>query len=168
MMRGALQLRPVHAGDEDFLRRVYASSRAAEIALTGWDAAAAEAFLRMQFDAQHRHYQAYYGQARFDIIECGGEPAGRLYVAREAGEIRVIDITLLDAWRGRGIGSTLLGELLAEAAASGRSVTIHVEENNPAFTLYQRLGFRQIDTHGLYRLMEWRPRTDATLPQESP
>lgn len=166
-MRVDLQLRPMHAGDEDFLRRVYASSRAPEIALTGWDPATAEAFLRMQFDAQHRHYQQHFPQARYDIVECGGEPVGRLYVDRGSDEIRVIDIALLDAFRGQGIGTALLGELLAEAATTGRPIIMHVEENNPAFALYHRLGFRQIDIRGLYRLMEWRPQAGASTPQES-
>jgi len=165
-MHAALHLRPMHERDEDFLRRVYASSRAGEIALTGWDAATADSFLRMQFDAQQRHYRQHYPQARYDIVECGGEPAGRLYVAHGADDIRVLDITLLDTWRAQGIGSTLLGALLAEAGANGQRVTIHVEVNNPALSLYHRLGFRQIETRGLYRLMEWRAPAPASTPQE--
>ncbi|HAV35432.1 MAG TPA: GNAT family N-acetyltransferase, partial [Massilia sp.] len=74
----------MHAGDEAFLRRLYAEVRAPEIALTGWDAVTAEAFLRMQFDAQHHHYQKHYAGARFDIVEHEGVPAGRLYVLRGA------------------------------------------------------------------------------------
>ena len=165
-MRAVPHLRPAHAGDEDFLRRVYASTRAAEIGLTGWDAASAEAFLRMQFDAQDRHYRQHYPQARYDIVEQGGVPVGRLYVARGIEEMRVVDIALLDAWRNQGIGSTLLGALLAEAAAAGQRVTIHVEEGNPAHSLYRRLGFLQIATHGLYRLMEWRAPACVSTLQE--
>ena len=45
-------------------------------------------------------------------------------------------------------------------SSSGREaqlpVRIHVEANNPAMGLYKRLGFRQIDTNGVYWLMEWR------------
>lgn len=166
-MQPVLHLRPMHAGDEDFLRRVYASSRAAEIALTGWDAGTAATFLRMQFDAQHRHYQLHYPQARYDIVELGGEAVGRLYVARDPDEIRVLDIALLDAWRGQGLGSTLVGQLLAEAGASGRRVTLHVEENNPAARLYHRLGFRQTEIHGLYRRMAWCPPVPASTLQET-
>lgn len=151
----------MHAGDEAFLRRLYAEVRAPEIALTGWDAASADAFLRMQFDAQHAHYQQHYPGARFDIVEHDGVPVGRLYVARGAHEIRVIDISLLAAWRGQGIGATLLGALLDEARLDGRSVTIHVEQHNPALSLYARLGFTHIDTNGLYLLMAWRPATPA-------
>lgn len=164
-MKPTLHLRPIHAGDEAFLRRVYASSRAAEIALTGWDRVTAEVFLRMQFDAQHHHYRQHYPQARYDIVERDGEPAGRLYVARAQDEIRVIDIALLEAHRGQGIGSTLLGGLLAEAAVKGQRVVIHVEENNPAFTLYERLGFCPAGTQGMYRRMEWHASTPAAWPR---
>ena len=54
----------------------------------------------------------------------------------------------------------LLEEILAEAAATGRPVTIYVEHFNPARRLYDRLGFRHVDTNGVYHLMEWSP--DAT------
>ena len=162
----ALHLRPMHAGDEAFSRQVYASTRAGEIALTGWDAQTAEAFLRMQFDAQQHHYRQHYPAARFDIIEHGGVPVGRLYVARSPSGIRVIDIALLDAFRGQGIGTTLLRALLAEADEADSSVSIHVEETNPALTLYHRLGFRPIDTCGLYRLMEWRAPVTVSTSQE--
>jgi predicted N-acetyltransferase YhbS len=62
--------------------------------------------------------------------------------------------------RGAGIGTALLGDLLAEAAAAGRSVTIHVERFNPAPRLYQRLGFRQIADRGVYLFLGWSPSPD--------
>lgn len=160
-------LRPSQPGDQDFLRRVYASVRAGEIAQIGWDAATADTFLRMQFDAQDRHYRQHYPQARYDIVEQDGEPVGRLYVARGPDAIHVIDIALLDAWRGQGIGAALLGTLQDEAAAAGQRIVLQVEVSNPAFTLYQRLGFRELEIHGLYRLMEWRAPASASTPQET-
>jgi ribosomal protein S18 acetylase RimI-like enzyme len=47
--------------------------------------------------------------------------------------------------------------VLAAAAQRGVAVRIHVEVNNPARSLYDRLGFREIETCGIYTLMEWRP-----------
>ncbi len=47
--------------------------------------------------------------------------------------------------------------VLDEAAETGRVVRIHVERNNPAISLYHRLGFRKIDHLGVYHLMEWSP-----------
>ncbi len=53
-------------------------------------------------------------------------------------------------------------EILGEAAVNGKAVRIHVERNNPALGLYQRLGFREIEDQGVYLLMEWAPARDGT------
>lgn len=159
-----LRLRPIHADDAPFLRRVYAATRQDEIALAGWDAARTEAFLRMQFDAQHRAYRERNPHADFDLVLDGDTPLGRLYVAREADRLHVIDIALLPPFRNRGIGSALLDGLMREAQGRAAALTIHVELNNPALSLYQRLGFREISSAGFHRLMEWRADAPAVTP----
>ncbi len=83
-----------------------------------------------------------------------GVPAGRLYVARWPGEIRVMDIALLPEFRGRGIGSRLLRAIIEEAESSRCAVSIHVERMNPALSLYERLGFRLREDKGVYLLLE--------------
>lgn len=155
----AITFRPIRAEDRDFLRRLYASTREEELAVvTDWSAEQKEAFLSQQFEAQHHHYQKHYPEASFELILDGGEPIGRLYVSRWEREIRLVDIALVPEARGRGIGTALLGDLLAEGEESGKTVSIHVERFNPALRLYRRLGFREIEEKGPYFLMEWRPR----------
>jgi len=141
--------------DTPFLYRLYASTRAGEMALIAWDDAQARAFLSMQFDAQSRYYAVQYPHASFDIVELAGDPIGRLYVDRGEQEIRVIDISLLPEFRGQDIGGTLMRGVLGEARANGKRVSIHVEQSNPAKRLYQRLGFLTISENGIYHLMEW-------------
>jgi ribosomal protein S18 acetylase RimI-like enzyme len=51
----------------------------------------------------------------------------------------------------------LLKRILDEAGAAGKAVRIHVERNNPAMRLYERLGFQPVEEHGIYWLMEWKP-----------
>ncbi len=162
-----VRLRPISPDDEAFLYDVYAGTRAEEMARLDWHGAQKESFLRMQFEAQHKDYTARYWGARFDIMELDGEPIGRLYVDRRKGEIHVIDIALLPAYRRRGIGGALMQELLDEAAAAGKKVSIHVEQHNPAKRLYQRLGFTPIADAGVYTLMEWSPPT-AEEAEEPP
>jgi len=152
-----LALRPATAADAEFLYRVYANTRYEELAPAGWPPEQVEAFLRMQFRAQDTHYRTHNPAAAFDIILVAGEPAGRLYVDRRPAEIRVVDISLLPEYRGRGAGSALFTALFAEAAAAGLPVRIHVEAFNPARRLYDRLGFVPIDTTGVYHLLEWVP-----------
>lgn len=152
-------LHPAGEGDLPFLRRVYASTRALEMAQLPWSDEEKEAFLAFQFDAQHKYYREQFPDASYDLIVVDGEPVGRLYVDRRAGEIRLIDIALLPAKRRAGIGRRLLEDLQREAATAGHPLRIHVEMNNPALSLYHRLGFRELEEQGVYYLMEWTPDT---------
>ncbi len=93
--------------------------------------------------------------ASFDVIEVDGERTGRLYVYRGEKDIRIMDIAVAPSFRGRGIGTALIEELIEEARASQRSVSVHVEMQNPARALYDRLGFVAVGEHGVYVLMEW-------------
>ena len=159
-----ITLRPVSSSDRDLLLQVYASTREEELAVVEWEPAAKDAFLQQQFDAQDAHYRTY-PDASLDVIEVGGKPAGRLYVARWADEIRIMDIALLPEYRNRGIGTELLNELLEEAAGAGKRLTIHVEKFNPARRLYERLGFSEAADRGVYVLMEATPSSSETSPR---
>jgi ribosomal protein S18 acetylase RimI-like enzyme len=150
-------LRPAGDDDAELLQRVYASTREEELAAVPWTAEEKETFLRMQFTAQDRHYRAHYQGAALDVILVNGEPAGRLYVHRTSHELRVMDIAVLPAFRRRGLGERIFRDLFAEADRDGKRVTIHVEVQNAARRLYDRLGFRVVDEgepSPVYVLME--------------
>ena len=149
--------RPMTEGDLDFLRRLYASTREEELAQVPWSDEEKAEFLRFQFEAQHKHYQEHFPDAQYSVIELAGKPIGRLYLDRREDEHRLIDIALLPENRGGGIGGGIMRDVLAEAAAAGKRVRIHVERNNPAMRLYERLGFEKIEEQGIYHLMEWTP-----------
>lgn len=153
----AISLRPVTVADADFLCAVYASTRADELAVTGWTDEQKAEFCQMQFTAQDAHYRQHYPTAEFSVVEHDGTPAGRLYVDRWSKEIRIMDIALLPAHRGRGIGTQLLRALMTEAEAAQKLLSIHVERMNPALRLYERLGFKMAEDKGVYLLMEWTP-----------
>lgn len=122
----------------------------------GWDEQTKQRFVEQQFTAQDQHYRRHYRPCTFDVVEVDGERAGRLYVHRGQHDIRIVDITIAPAYRGRGIGTQLLRDLSAEASGSGRTLSIHVEVNNPARSLYERLGFVAAGEAGTYLLMERR------------
>jgi ribosomal protein S18 acetylase RimI-like enzyme len=154
---GGLSLRPVEPRDRELLFRVYASTRAEELAVVPWDERQKEAFLRAQFDAQDRWYREHYAGAGFDVVLVDDEPRGRIYVYRGADEIRIVDIALLPEHRGNGIGSALLRDLIREADAAGKRLSIHVERFNPALRLYERLGFSVAEDKGVYLFLERLP-----------
>lgn len=152
--RHGISYRPMTKADLPFLAELYASTRAEELAATGWPAAMQRDFLARQHEAQHRHYAVHYADAERLIVERGGERVGRLYLAEWSREFRVVDISLVPASRGTGIGGAILSDVIAAAEAAGKAVSIHVEKNNPARRLYERLGFALREDKGIYDLME--------------
>ena len=155
-----ISFRSEQSGDETFLYRLYAGTRAGEMALTGWDAAQQAAFLSMQFQFQTTHYRKHYSDASFQIILRDHAPIGRVYIHYGVREIRLMDIALLPECRRSGIGGAILKNLLEEAAQLGKSVTLHVEPFNPALRLYERLGFQIVEDLGANLFMQWRPPAD--------
>lgn len=141
--------------DISFLRDLYISVRWEELRPTGWSETQKIAFLESQFTAQYQHYSVAYADAAYSIIKQGETPIGRLALFSNARDIRVVDIALLPAWRNLGIGSSLFKSIFDEAHATDKTVSIHVEQFNPAQVLYQRLGFCKCEEHGPYWLMEW-------------
>src|SRR3954447_9706912 len=139
--QAGLSFRRITDADLPFLGRLYASTRTEELAVKPWSEEQKAVFLQQQFEAQHDHYQRYFQDADFLVIERGGAPIGRLYLWREAREHRIVDIALLPEHRRKGLGEALLRDLLDEAATARKAVTIHVEKFNPAMGLYRRLGF---------------------------
>ncbi|MBA1322731.1 GNAT family N-acetyltransferase [Pseudomonas plecoglossicida] len=156
-----VSLRPCVDADLAFLSALYAHTRSAEMAQLGWPAAAVEAFVAQQFAAQQQHYQSHYGDAQQMIIEAAGEPVGRAYLHWSAAQLHIIDISLLPAWQGQGIGTRLLGQWLARADASGLFVSLQVLAGNPAQRLYLRHGFQASADDGLYLHMQRQPLLSA-------
>lgn len=152
-----IRLRPIIDDDLPFLRDLYVQVRADELDPVPWPEDVKRAFLASQFELQHRHYVSAYAGADFLLIESDEGPIGRIYVHRGLSEFCLMEVSLLQAWRGRGIGSALLRELLDEARASSAAVTLHVEPLNPARRLYERHGFRLVERRGVYDFYLWRP-----------
>jgi ribosomal protein S18 acetylase RimI-like enzyme len=150
-----LTFRAATHDDLPFLCGLYASTRAEELAPVPWTEEQKAAFLAMQFQAQHAHYTQHYPTAQRLVILRDGGAVGRLYLDRWGREHRIVDIAFLPEHCGRGYGGALLADLLDQAAAADKCVTIHVEKNNPAMRLYRRLGFTAVEDKGVYDLMRW-------------
>lgn len=161
----SVTLRPAADGDRPFMLRVYSSIRESELEGSGLPREQWAPFIEQQFQAQSHAY-ASYRDTSFEVVLVDGEPAGRLIIARWPEELRVVDIALLPEFRGRGIGGTLMREVIEEADKRGVKASIHVERFNPAQHLYTRLGFRMVSETGVYLLLE-RPPTAAQAKNAS-
>ena len=153
----ALGLRPATSEDEPFLRNLFATTRADELALLNWDENQKESFIAMQFNAQSRQYVMSYAHAQNSIILLNGVPIGRLILDRGEREFTLVDVALLPPHRGAGIGTGLIQDLLKEAAAAGKPIRLHVLTSSAAKRLYERLGFSRIGGDAAYLEMMWVP-----------
>lgn len=153
-----LRLRPLEAADLPWLRDLYASTRADEMAGLDWPQVLQRSFLDDQFAHQHRHYVVHFADAEFLAIESADGALGRLILRRREPEHLLVDISLFPAARGGGLGTALVRAAQEDAACAGRDLCLHVQAGNAgARRLYRRLGFlAEGEAGGSHQRMRWR------------
>jgi GNAT superfamily N-acetyltransferase len=105
------------------------------------------------------HYLAGWGRRgdRALVAEVGGRPAGaawfRLFASDDRGygyvadDIPELSLAVLAGARGMGVGTQLLGQLVAQARQDGyRGLALSVDPRNRAVRLYERSGFVHVGT----------------------
>jgi ribosomal protein S18 acetylase RimI-like enzyme len=162
MMR--IARRPVTEADRDLICRLYASTRAAEMAMVPWTDQQKRAFVESQFAAQCRSYQDSFPHAAHEVLSHEGRDIGRLYVSREPDRTHILDITVAPEARNLGIGTRVLKDLIEEAP--GVPVSIYVENFNPSRRLFERLGF-QVASESGFSLLFLRAGTESESPPEA-
>jgi ribosomal protein S18 acetylase RimI-like enzyme len=147
--------RPASPRDAGFLASLFGSTRP-ELAMLPPELAGR--IVADQQRLQDAGYRAAWPQARFLVIETGGQPAGRLVLADQPGALRVVDLAVLPALRGRGCAGAVLGRLQFDAAAGGRDVVLSVAHDNAnARRLYLRLGFIEQERDEVRATLRWAP-----------
>ncbi len=154
-MHSEVSPRPERLPDDgDFLLSLYASTRRPELTGLGWPEREEDAFIRMQFDAQTRHYRESFPNATYSVICIDGERVGRLIVNRADDEIVIVDLTLMPEFRRVGVGGGLVRCLLNEADAGRLPVRCHVLQGSGARRFWERAGFVAQSGDGVYVAME--------------
>ena len=75
------------------------------------------------------------------VVTAYGADVGRLRVVRTDELLELAGLQLLPDHQGRGLGTRIIRDLMAEAAANRRAFGLSVEKDNPrARALYERLG----------------------------
>lgn len=152
----SVTLRAATPDDRDFLLAVFASTREDELAVLSADTQR-QAFINLQFHAQQQSYSACHPAAENSIILLEGRPIGRMLVDRTAEAILLVDIAILNDYRNRRVGSSLIRSLMDDASAARKAVRLSVYKMNPALRLYERLGFSRTADDGVYFEMMWVP-----------
>ena len=69
---------------------------------------------------------------------------GEITTEARPGELYLDTLATLPAARGQGIGAALLGACAGRAREQGLTLTLLVEDGNPARRLYERQGLREV------------------------
>lgn len=93
------------------------------------------------------------------IIQDNGEDIGRLRVVRSADSIYVGGIQILPEHQGRGIGTALFTELIAESIHTQIPIVLEVHDvNTKAISFYKGLGFKEGEKVGKQTVMRYLPK----------
>jgi len=87
-----------------------------------------------------------------NIILLNNEPVGLLKINRAADKTEVLQLQIDPGQQGKGLGKTILSDILAEASAEGKTVSLSVLKTNKAQNLYKSLGFKIVeeDEHSFF------------------
>jgi ribosomal protein S18 acetylase RimI-like enzyme len=143
--RSPYRLRPATAADYEFLYQLKVACLKEYVAATWrWD----EAY-------QRQHFAAHFDPDHSQIVVTDGRDVGELSVVDRENGVLVSGIYILPEFQGRGLGTTILGDVIEHARMGRRPVSLQVLKVNPARHLYERLGFvisGESETHFQMRL----------------
>jgi len=116
------------------------------IARWGWDEARQRAIMEEKW-----HAKTFYRIVR------DGMTVGTIALDEEAGHLRLGEFYVDPRFQRQGIGSAVLGPILAQADAKRLPVRLECLKWNPAFSLYRRHGFRVVRESDVHYFMEREP-----------
>lgn len=115
------------------------------------------------------HVIATYGEwdeqwlaSRFDpaavqIVVVEGRAVGELVVQWDADPVFLDAIEIMPEFRGRGIGTVIIRDVVARARREGKAVRLQAfKVNGRAIRLYERLGFREYGATATHKLLSTR------------
>jgi len=154
-----LQLRAAQPEDEPFLFRLFAASQTQLDGLRTqpdlW-----QTLVAMQYRGRQMTYAARYPMAEnFLLLDRDGNSVGRVLLNRQPGCWSIVDIDILCAHRGQGIGTAVLRHWQQQAAQAGVSLALQVNAANPARRLYERCGFKVNAEDLLDATLTWNSQT---------
>lgn len=149
-----LMQRPATAADAPFLQALFAAGRPE---LNVLPEAQRAPLLALQHRAREHAHRTAHPHATDQVLLLGRTAVGRLLVDRGPAVWTLVDVAVLPAYQGRGIGRRVLTDLQAEAAAAGRPLHLHALAHSPAHRWYLRAGFEPVAEQGLYVAMRWEP-----------
>jgi ribosomal protein S18 acetylase RimI-like enzyme len=151
-----LLLRPAADADDAFTQALYASTRA-DLQQLPLPPEQLAQLIAMQQRVHEAGQRSAYPNAEILILEHAACAAGRAVLAPLGSNWRLVELAVLPAMRGRGLGAALLAALQERARAHGASIGLAVLRSNAAAVrLYERAGFTIAGGNELQHQMVWR------------
>lgn len=152
LSRGRFTLRRVELADRDFLYALFRAVQVEAIGRAGGDPALlaqAGPLCALQFASQSRAYESVYPRAAhyLALSSRSAAPVGRIMIEWSNGEEPVtgVDVSILPTARAGAVGLHLLQAWVRTCDLLERSARLTVMPDNPARTIYRRLGFIEAD-----------------------
>jgi GNAT superfamily N-acetyltransferase len=103
--------------------------------------------------AEKRRFDEITHIADQTIIEVDGTPIGHLCLKHLDGELRLVRLFIRPADQNRGIGTSILREIIAQADRESLSIRLRVLRVNPARRLYERHRFAIVEESATHFVM---------------
>jgi ribosomal protein S18 acetylase RimI-like enzyme len=149
-------MRPAGPEDQGLIDALFYEDRASQFAGTGLAEAQIQMLVGMQARGRSTTYAAQYPAAEdWILLDEEEQPVGRLLLDRHSDRWRIVDIAVLMARHGQGLGARVLRECQRQAVAAGARLELQVRPENPARRLYERLGFEVVSEDAVAAEMVW-------------
>lgn len=148
-------LRPECSRDESFIRHLILETIAGELGASAWPEPMRSHLLGIQYAGRRQSFRGTFPEAASYVIEAAGVDAGWAVVTEMPQEMFVVELMVSPERRNQGIGTAVIRQVMAEAAARRKSVRLTVNAmNHGAIRLYEKLGFRRLEGDEVRYLME--------------
>jgi len=104
---------------------------------------------------QEANFDKKWTLQRYSIILGDDDPIGVLSISRKDDSVFLNEILVHPNHQNQGVGTLVMKRILTQAESDGMPVRLQVLKENPALSLYQRLGFRVFNTTDTHFQMEW-------------
>ncbi len=155
--QSGLNLRPMMTSDKSFIESLYRSTRD-DLRMLDAEDDFIEDIIGLQQYAQTQGYGDMFPNAMYFVAEYHNERIGRVVLDFGHNEIRIVDIAMITAARGKGYGSQVLQAVQLAASKVMAPVTLSVRADHiRAKRLYARLGFVVEEAQIPFERMVWYP-----------
>lgn len=145
-----------NADDAAFLFALFAATRSPEMEAMPIDAKAKDFLLRAQYRSMTETYRREYPNARWEVIEIEGEPAGLLVTDLGSACVTYVDIAILPHVQRRGLARQVMLKALDEPRRLGLPARVSVLMHNVAsLRLCERVGFVRAEESPPFVRLEW-------------